>query len=87
VRTCFVERISAKDPSAEPAACSQVQAGSGQASGAVGRSVANTAKLATADAFEQAFAWTMALSGVLLVVCLVLAPLLPRRIEFSAPTL
>jgi EmrB/QacA subfamily drug resistance transporter len=87
VRTCFVARISAKDPSAEPAACSQVQAGSGQASGAVGRSVANTAKLATADDFEQAFAWTMALSGVLLVVCLVLAPLLPRRIEFSAPTL
>ncbi|MCU1474335.1 MFS transporter [Amnibacterium sp.] len=83
VRSCYVARVSAKDPSAQPAECAAVQAASGPGSGAIGSTVATASKRATADDFEQAYAWTMALSGVLLAICLVLGLLLPRRIEFA----
>ncbi|HSW65826.1 MAG TPA: MFS transporter [Bacillota bacterium] len=84
VKTCYVDRISQKDPSETPESCKQAQ--SQPASAGISKVVEQTAKEANARNFAQAFKWGIVLSLALLVVTFGLSLLLPKHIRKEAYT-
>jgi hypothetical protein len=83
VRTCYVDRASAKDASAQPASCRTVEA-AGTDPVAAAR-LADRLRTATADDFLGAYTSAMGYVAVLLVIVTLLGLFLPRRIEFEMP--
>jgi EmrB/QacA subfamily drug resistance transporter len=81
VRTCYVDRASAKDASTEPASCRALARDGGNAGAS---SLAAPIRRATADDFLGAFTAATVYSLVLIVLAVLLGLLLPRRIEYDA---
>jgi EmrB/QacA subfamily drug resistance transporter len=75
-RTCFEDRANAKDPSAVPASCDQVQS-QAQGQDAVGRVVAATADTARRQNFSEAFQRTLLFEVAVYLACFLLVFLLP----------
>ncbi len=82
LRTCFVDRVGAKDPSVEPASCRQVQAASG-GNRAVGAEISSAVATATGTDFTAAFGATVGYVGILLALLIGGAFLLPRKLDFG----
>jgi hypothetical protein len=84
VRTCYVDRASAKDLSAQPASCRKVEAAGPDP--AVGGALVGRLRTATANDFLGAYTAAMGYTAVLLATVTLLGLLLPRRIEFEMPS-
>ncbi len=75
--TCFLDRASAKDPSAVPPSCQRVAQRQGQGQDRVGQVVASTAEAARKRNFSDAFERTLLFEVAVFLLCLLLAFLLP----------
>ena len=75
--TCFLDRASAKDPSAVPPSCQRVAQRQGQGQDRVGQVVASTAEAARKRNFSDAFVRTLLFEVAVFLLCLLLAFLLP----------
>ena len=82
-RTCFEDRANAKDPSAVPASCAQVQS-QAQGQEEVGRVVAAAADTARRQDFSEAFQRTLLFEVAVFLACFLLVFLLPARGEPSS---
>ena len=76
-RTCFVDRIGAKDPALQPPSCAAVNPGSAAAGQAIGTAAGN----AKADAFSKGFRFFDWFAAAALVIAALLAQLMPKKIE------
>lgn len=76
-RTCFVDRIGAKDPEVQPPSCAAVNPGSQAAGAAIGNAASN----AKADAFSKGFRFFDWFAAAALVLAALLAQLMPKKVE------